>query len=90
VKNGEATIEDYHRIVMNGLRLHAVVGRRIFETWDITRRLLEDRSNGIQEAVWKVILNEGRGTMVDIREWERQSFEACLSQHPKMVIRFAG
>ena len=46
------------------------VGRQIFGTWEITKKLLEDKSNGIQDAVWKVILNEGNGTMVDIRDWE--------------------
>lgn len=88
VKNGEATIEDSHRLVMDGLQLHGVVGRRIFETWEITRRLLEDRSNGVQDAVYDVILNGGRGTLVDIRDWERDAFEAVIKAHPKALIRF--
>ena len=29
-------IEDYHRVVMNGIR-YGVVGRRIFDTWFVTR-----------------------------------------------------
>lgn len=90
VKNGDAIIEDIHRIVMNGLQLHAIVGRRIFETWELTRSLLENRSNGIQDAVWEVILNKGEGTMVDFADWERQAFEDRIKAHPKVVIRFAG
>jgi len=90
VKNGTSHIEDYHRVVMNGLQLHGVVGRRIFSTWEITRNLLENTNNGIQEAVWKTILKEGRGTMVDIRHWESHSFEELIRRHPKVVIRFAG
>jgi threonine 3-dehydrogenase len=75
---------------MDGLQLHGIVGRRIFGTWEITRRLLEDTSNGIQDAVWKVILNEGKGTLVDICDWEKTSFELVISKHPKALIRFAG
>jgi threonine 3-dehydrogenase len=90
VKNGDAVIEDVHRVVMDGLQLHGVVGRQIFGTWDITKRLLEDRANGIQDAVFNVILNGGKGTMVDIKDWEKQSFENVIKQHPKAVIRFAG
>ncbi|MCB9760419.1 MAG: zinc-binding dehydrogenase [Alphaproteobacteria bacterium] len=90
VKNGDAQIEDFHRVVMNGVRIHGIVGRQIFRTWEITRNLLENTSNGIQEAIWRVILNEGRGTLVDIRDWERASFERMISDHPKVVIRFAG
>lgn len=90
VKNGEATIEDSHRLVMDGLQLHGIVGRRIFETWEITRRLLEDRSNGVQDAVYDVILNGGRGTLVDIRDWERGAFEQVIKTHPKALIRFEG
>ena len=89
VKNGEATIEDSHRLVMDGLQLHGVVGRRIFETWDITKRLLEDRSNGVQDAVYDVILNGGRGTLVNIQDWERDRFEAVIKEHPKALIQFA-
>lgn len=90
VKNGDAVIEDVHRVVMDGLQLHGIVGRQIFATWEITRKLLEDRSNGIQEAVWSVILNEGRDTLVDIHDWDKDRFEAVIRKHPKALIRFAG
>ena len=90
VKNGDAVIEDYHRIVMNGLSLHAVVGRRIFSTWEITKALLEDSKNGIQDAVFDTILNGAQGTLVDIGDWEKDSFEAMIKAHPKVLIRFAG
>ncbi len=90
VRDGPMTVENYGRIVMNGLALHAVVGRRIFETWTITRSLLEDANNGIQDAIWDVILNRGEDTLVDIRDWEKESFERTISTWPKAVIRFGG
>jgi threonine 3-dehydrogenase len=90
VKNGESTIEDGHRLVMDGLQLHGIVGRRIFETWEITKRLLEDRSNGVQDAVYDVILNGGKGTVVNIQDWEKERFEGVIKTHPKALIQFAG
>ena len=75
---------------MNGLQLHAVVGRRIFQTWEMTRALLENQMAGIQEAVWDVLLNRGDGTLVDIEDWERGAFEAMIKKNPKVLIRFAG
>jgi threonine 3-dehydrogenase len=90
VKNGEAVIEDAHRLIMDGLQLHGVVGRRIFGTWEITKRLLEERSNGVQAAIWKHILNEGKGTIVGIEQWEKAAFEQVIQHNPKAVLRFAG
>jgi threonine 3-dehydrogenase len=90
VKNGDAMVEDVHRIVMDGLQVHGIVGRRIFETWDITKALLEDRANGIQDAVWTHILNKGEGTLVDLASWEAPAFEQVIKKHPKAVIRVAG
>jgi len=90
VKNGDAIIEDFHRIVMNGLQLHAVVGRQIFGTWELTRGLLENESNGIQQAIYDIILSRGEGTIADIDGWEAEGFEAQIRSHPKVLIRFAG
>jgi threonine 3-dehydrogenase len=90
VKNGDAVLEDAHRIVMNGLNLHGIVGRRIFQTWEITRNLLENRANGIQDAIWDVILDGGRDTLVDFASWERGDFERRIGAHPKVVLKFAG
>ena len=88
VRNGDMQIEDYHRVVMNGIQLHGVVGRRIFDTWFVTRQLLEDKSNGIQDAVFNIILNKGEGTIVSIEDWEKESFEKTIHDHPKPIIRF--
>ncbi|MFT4980065.1 MAG: threonine 3-dehydrogenase, partial [Myxococcota bacterium] len=90
VKNGDVVIEDFHRIVMNGLQLHAVVGRQIFGTWELTRSLLENLDNGIQQAIYDVILAGGEGTIADIESWEAASFEEKIRANPKVLIRFAG
>ncbi|MDP6931670.1 MAG: zinc-binding dehydrogenase, partial [Myxococcota bacterium] len=90
VKNGDSIIEDSHRVVMDGLQLHGVVGRRIFGTWEITRNLLENTSNGIQDRIYDIILNGGQDTLVDIESWDRDSFEERIRRHPKVVLRFAG
>ena len=88
VRNGDMQLEDYHRVVMNGIQLHGVVGRRIFDTWFITRQLLEDHRNGIQDAIYNVILNQGKGTIISIEEWEKEPFEKTICDHPKPIIRF--
>ncbi len=88
LKSGEAVIESLERVIVDGISLHAVVGRRIFETWHITRNLLESTSPNIQEQVWKVILQGGKDTIVPFSTWEPVSFEEKIKQHPKVLIQF--
>jgi threonine 3-dehydrogenase len=90
LKNGDATLQDSHRVVMNGLQLHGVVGRQLFHTWSTTQGLLESADNGIQQAVWDVILNHGDGTIAPIETWTKAGFEETLRHHTKPLIRFAG
>jgi threonine 3-dehydrogenase len=88
LKSGEAVIESLERVIVDGISLHAVVGRRIFETWHITRNLLESRVPDIQEQVWRVILQGGKGTVVPFASWEPASFEEKIKAHPKVLIQF--
>lgn len=90
VKNGDVVLQDAHRVVMNGLSLHGVVGRRLFQTWEVTRALLEQTDNGIQEAVWKHILDEGDDTIVDFASFDKAAFEGVMERHPKPVFRIGG
>jgi threonine 3-dehydrogenase len=88
LKSGEAVIESLERVIVDGISLHAVVGRRIFETWHITRNLLESRAPNIHDGVWNVILQQGRDTVVPFETWEPASFEERIKKHPKVLIRF--
>ncbi len=88
LKSGDAVIESLDRVIVDGISLHAVIGRRIFETWHITRSLLESRDPDIQAGVWEVILRGGRDTIVPFSEWDPASFEERIKTHPKVLIRF--
>ncbi len=88
IKSGNFTIEHYDRLIVRGLTLHAVVGRQIFETWEKTRALLEDTSNGIQEKLFTVILQRAEGTILSINEYTKERFESMLLKHPKILIQF--
>ena len=65
-----------------------MVGRRLFETWHITRNLLEAREPNIHDLVWDVILQRGHGTVVPFAEFEASSFEQQINENPKVLLRF--
>ena len=88
LKQGNFHIQAFDRLIVNGLALHSVIGRRIFETWYITRNLLEDRTNGIQDRIADVILGGGEEAVVHIDEFSPESFEKTLAAWPKPLIQF--
>jgi threonine 3-dehydrogenase len=88
LKQGTFKIEAFDRMIVNGISLHSVIGRRIFATWYITRNLLEDKSNGIQRHIHGTILGGGEETVVHIADFEPGSFERRLAEWPKLLIQF--
>jgi threonine 3-dehydrogenase len=88
LKSGDFTVERFDRLVVNGLTLHGVVGRKIFGTWEVTRRLLESREPNVHDLIWNVILNRGEGAVVDFDSFDRERFEQSLHEHTKVVLRF--
>jgi threonine 3-dehydrogenase len=88
LKSGDQVIEDFDRVIVDGISLHSVVGRRIFETWHITRNLLENREPNIHDKIWEVMLNKGQGTITPLLEFEPKAFEGLIKTHPKVVLKF--
>ncbi|APR82927.1 L-threonine 3-dehydrogenase [Minicystis rosea] len=88
LKSGDAVIENFDRLIVDGISLHSVIGRRIFETWHITRHLLESRDPNIHDLIWEVIMNRGEGTMIDFREYDQTAFQKAISTYPKVLIRY--
>jgi threonine 3-dehydrogenase len=88
LKQGNFHIQAFDRLIVNGLTLHSVIGRRIFETWYITRNLLEDQTNGIQRRIADVILGGGEEAVVHIGDFTPAAFEKTLAAWPKPLIQF--
>ncbi|MBI2483952.1 alcohol dehydrogenase catalytic domain-containing protein [Candidatus Uhrbacteria bacterium] len=88
IKSGDFVIEQYDRLIVRGLTLHAVIGRKVFQTWETTRALLEDTANGIQESLWNIVLRQGNGTILPISEYSKETFETLLIKHPKFLLQF--
>ena len=89
LKSGDAVIEHVDRVIVDGISLHSVVGRRIWETWHITRNILESREPNIHDAVFDVILDGGRDCIVHIDDFDPVTFEQLIDSHPKVLIRWA-
>jgi len=88
LKSGDAVIESFDRVIVDGIGLHSVIGRRIWETWHITRHLLESRDPNIHDLVYDVILNRGDGPIVDFESYDRDTFEERIKTFPKVVLKF--
>lgn len=88
LKQGNFRIQAFDRMIVNGIKLHSVIGRHIFQDWYVTRNLLEDKTNGIQDNVHKVILGGGEETVVHIDDFEPEAFEKKLGEWPKLLIQF--
>jgi threonine 3-dehydrogenase len=88
IKAGPAVIEKFDRLIVDGISMHSVIGRRIWETWHVTRNLLESRDPNIHDLIFDVILNKGEGTIVRFDQFEPASFEKAISEHPKVLLHF--
>jgi threonine 3-dehydrogenase len=88
LKQGNFHIQAFDRLIVNGITLHSVIGRRIFETWYTTRSLLEDQTNGIQDKIADIILGGGDDSVVHIEDFTPESFEKTLAAWPKPLIQF--
>lgn len=86
IKQGDFVLEDYNRFVVRGLTVHAVIGRRLPETWVTTQKLFSDPSNKIQENIWNIILNQGKDTILPFREYTKERFEEMMAKHPKILL----
>lgn len=89
LKSGDAVIESLDRVIVDGISLHSVVGRRIWETWHLGRNLLESRRSDLQDKIWDVILRRGEGTVTSFADFDPASFEAMITKHPKILFKHA-
>jgi threonine 3-dehydrogenase len=88
IKGGDFKIEDFSRVIVKGIKIKNVIGRRIFETWEITKGLLETKENNIQKKIWEVMLKKGRGTVVNIKNYDPAVFEKKMKTHPKILVKW--
>ena len=77
-------IEDF---ILQGKSIHSIVGRRVFYTWEKTKKILEDKSNSIQDKIWKTILEEGKDTILNFNEFDVKVFEEKLNKYSKIILR---
>ncbi|MDH3217378.1 MAG: alcohol dehydrogenase catalytic domain-containing protein [Candidatus Krumholzibacteria bacterium] len=89
IKGGDFTIENFSKVIVRGVSLHSVIGRRVFQTWEMTRKLLESKENQIHDKIFEVILNKGQDTVVHIDDYDPQDFEKRIMNHPKVIIRWS-
>jgi threonine 3-dehydrogenase len=88
LKTGDFVFEDYNKLIMKGITMHCVAGRQIWGTWEITKKLFEDKENQVAEKLFSVLLNGGHGTILPISEYSKEKFEDMMSEHPKFLIQF--
>lgn len=88
--SGDYTVQRYEQVILKGLTLYCIIGRELFRTWMFTKRLLEDRSNGIQDKIYELMLRRGTGTILGIEDFEPKRFELMMREHPKILLRFAS
>jgi threonine 3-dehydrogenase len=88
LKTGDFKIQDFPHMIVKGIKIQSVIGRRIFETWEITRNLLESKENGIQDKIWNIMLNKGKDTIVAAEDFVPAQFEKKIGTHPKLIIKW--
>ncbi len=89
IKDGDFTVENFEGLIERGITLHGVIGRRVFETWNISTNLLEASENRIQEKIFDVILNGGKDTILPIESYDPDDFEKRITEHPKVLIKWS-
>jgi len=88
LKSGNFTIESFETMIRNGINIHSIIGRQIWRTWEFTKKLLEDESNGVQPKIIKHVLKDFNGSVVKFKDFDRDEFDLKLKDFPKVIFEF--
>ncbi len=87
IKDGDLVIPKFSRVIVRGLTIHNIIGREIFRTWQIAQRILNNKTNGMADAIWDVILKKGKGTILSFKDFTPESFEKAMNENPKIIFK---
>lgn len=89
LKGGDAVIKNFDcAVIKKGVTLHSIIGRQVFQSWEITKKILEDTNNNVQKHLWEGLLKKGNGTIISFKDATTESFEESLLTHPKTIINY--
>lgn len=86
VKDGDFVVPNFSRLIVKGFTIHNVIGRQIFKTWQVAQRVLSDKTNGVQDAMWKIIMHSGNGTVIKFSEYSQELMEERMKKFPKLIF----
>ncbi|QPJ65767.1 MAG: zinc-binding dehydrogenase [Candidatus Nitrohelix vancouverensis] len=86
---GDFVIPNFQNIIMNGITLHSIVGRKVFQTWYIMSNLLASKEHQLQDKIYRHILNEGRDVILPFHETDADELEATIKKHPKIILKYS-
>src|SRR3989338_7604838 len=87
IKDGNLVIPKFSRVIVRGLTIPNIICREIFKTWQTAQRILNDKQNDITEAIWKVILKSGKGTILNFKDFTPENFEKAMNENPKIIFK---
>ncbi|MBP7459859.1 MAG: alcohol dehydrogenase catalytic domain-containing protein [Candidatus Delongbacteria bacterium] len=85
LRSGNAVIESIDKLIVDGVSMHSVIGRRLWETWYFTKSILES-GNDTAEKIWKIILQEGK-SMYDFHSFNPTTFQQAIDANPKVIFK---
>ncbi len=88
IKSGNFVLENYNALIVKGQTIHLVIGRELWKTWETTKSLLENKKNKIQDQIYNVILEKGKGTILSIDDYSMEAFEQKLATKTKFLLSF--
>jgi len=88
LSSGDYTLTNFQDIILHGKSMHSVVGRKVFQTWYIASNLLMSRGHSLQDKIYDVILNKGKGTVFPFKDFDKTQFEKAITAHPKIILKY--
>lgn len=87
IKSGNFVIETMEYIIMNGISFHSIVGRLLWDSWNIGYQILGDPNNDLQEKIYTILLKQGEGTIIPFGSLTSDIFEKAMESEPKMLLK---
>jgi threonine 3-dehydrogenase len=86
IKDGDLVIPKFSSVIVKGLTLHSIIGRQIFQTWQVSSSVLGNKANGVQDSLWNTLMHGGTETVIPLSQFEAGLMEERMAKYPKLIF----